>query len=315
MRLKPTLTAFAVALVTFAQPVLAEFTHSNGEVTHYDGIPVPPIQTVAQARAETEKKIAAIKAREAEETATRSQIGNRPSAIEHIFYTGKPYIEETGQYAFLFRSYDPGLSRWTTSDPSGFPDGANNYLHVNNLYGAIDDTGLQIIKFAYSTYIETPVVDFFGIFSGGQKTWQILTVNTVTRSASYIKGTEMTYEFDYVGGPVINSGQSNGNTITASILSGASHCNFSVRMYGDESNPLTPSPGITYQVDLNFNLTTGLLSWNGSHDKYPSHQFWVDDVSRHTFSHVTAGTNPLYLVPAALNQNFSGSMGITQLCE
>ena len=97
MRLIPTLTAFAVALVTFAQPVLAEFTHSDGDVTHYDGIPVPPIQTAAQARAATEKKIAAIKSREAEETATRSQIGNRPSAIGN-------YVAPAASNEIIFRS-------------------------------------------------------------------------------------------------------------------------------------------------------------------------------------------------------------------
>jgi len=51
---------------------------------------------------------------------------------EEICYTGKPYSKELGAYVFNHRNYDPQTSRWTTPDPSGFPDGANNRLYVNN---------------------------------------------------------------------------------------------------------------------------------------------------------------------------------------
>ena len=57
-------------------------------------------------------------------------------------FTGKPYIGELG-YAFLFRNYRPGLGKWQTSDPLGYPDGWNNFAYCNNyiiscldLYGA-----------------------------------------------------------------------------------------------------------------------------------------------------------------------------------
>ena len=46
-------------------------------------------------------------------------------------FTGKPYIGELG-YAFLFRNYRPGLGKWQTSDPLGYPDGWNNFAYVNN---------------------------------------------------------------------------------------------------------------------------------------------------------------------------------------
>ena len=46
-------------------------------------------------------------------------------------FTGKPYIGELG-YAFLFRNYRPGLGKWQTSDPLGYPDGWNNLAYVNN---------------------------------------------------------------------------------------------------------------------------------------------------------------------------------------
>ena len=46
-------------------------------------------------------------------------------------FTGKPYIGELG-YAFLFRNYRPGLGKWQTSDPLGYPDGWNNLAYCNN---------------------------------------------------------------------------------------------------------------------------------------------------------------------------------------
>jgi len=48
---------------------------------------------------------------------------------EEIRYTGKPYSKELGAYVFNYRNFDPEISRWTTSDASGFPDGANNQIY------------------------------------------------------------------------------------------------------------------------------------------------------------------------------------------
>lgn len=48
------------------------------------------------------------------------------------FYTGKPYDADLGAYTFNHRNYNPEIKRWTSADPSGFPDGANNYILVNN---------------------------------------------------------------------------------------------------------------------------------------------------------------------------------------
>ena len=51
---------------------------------------------------------------------------------EDVCYTGKPYNKELGAYVFNARNYDATISRWTTPDPSGFPDGANNSVYVKN---------------------------------------------------------------------------------------------------------------------------------------------------------------------------------------
>jgi RHS repeat-associated protein len=147
MKTKTILTAFAVASTTFVQPVLANWTYDkSGEPTHYKGIPIPPMQTVEEARAATDKRLAAIKAEEAKQAAEAAELAIRDpqpaTAPQELFFTGKPYLEETGQYLFLFRHYDPELARWTTADPSGFPDWPNNYLYCNAPFSGVDTYGL-----------------------------------------------------------------------------------------------------------------------------------------------------------------------------
>jgi RHS repeat-associated protein len=67
------------------------------------------------------------------------------AAEETAFYTGKPYLASSGNYAFKYRNYSPEVARWTSEDPSGFPDGANNKLYVNNMSTvALDLGGLNI---------------------------------------------------------------------------------------------------------------------------------------------------------------------------
>jgi RHS repeat-associated protein len=61
---------------------------------------------------------------------------------DHAFYTGKPYIETTGSYAFKYRSYNPELARWTSEDPSGFPDGANGSIYAPVPTSQLDFMGL-----------------------------------------------------------------------------------------------------------------------------------------------------------------------------
>ena len=61
-----------------------------------------------------------------------------------FFYTGKPYDADLGAYTFNFRNYDPAVARWTTVDPSGFPDGVNNRIYAPVPTGQLDPNGLEI---------------------------------------------------------------------------------------------------------------------------------------------------------------------------
>ena len=74
------------------------------------------------------------------------------------FYTGKPYLAESGSYAFKYRDYNPEMNRWTTVDPSGFPDGANNRVYAAAPTSQLDNNGLELINQTVTTG-----VSFLGI--------------------------------------------------------------------------------------------------------------------------------------------------------
>jgi RHS repeat-associated protein len=119
-------TAMAMGLCTGLQASVTE---------HQPPAPLPEFKTpeqLAKWRADQNQK---------SQPSASSQEGD-------VFYTGKPYLAESGSYAFKYREYNPEMNRWTTVDPSGFPDGANNYCYVNNICTiAADPTGLDFLLF------------------------------------------------------------------------------------------------------------------------------------------------------------------------
>lgn len=90
--------------------------------------------------------------------AWRAEMVAKPAAKatteDPAFYTGKPYVASTGGYAFKYRSYNPELARWTSEDPSGFPDGANNLAYIPIPTLGYDSQGLKANR-AYSPSQQT----------------------------------------------------------------------------------------------------------------------------------------------------------------
>ena len=88
---------------------------------------------------------------------------------DHAFYTGKPYIESTASYTFKYRSYNPVLARWTSEDPSGFPDGANGNIYAPVPTSQFDFEGLQASRtFAdqvHSISISVYLYDSYGLIT------------------------------------------------------------------------------------------------------------------------------------------------------
>lgn len=66
----------------------------------------------------------------------------RPAQPASYFYTGKPYDADVDAYVFAYRSYNAELNRWTTPDPSGFPDGANPNRYAPVPTSNLDSFGL-----------------------------------------------------------------------------------------------------------------------------------------------------------------------------
>jgi len=106
--------------MTMAMGMIAGLQASVTE--HQPPAPLPEFKTTEQLakwRTETTSK-------------TSAEEASRLSTLESStpFYTGKPYLAESGSYAFKYREYNPKMGRWTTVDPSGFPDGANNRVYA-----------------------------------------------------------------------------------------------------------------------------------------------------------------------------------------
>ena len=75
-----------------------------------------------------------------------------PTANEQSsFFTGKPFDAASGTYLFKYRSYSPDVARWTSADPSGFPDGANNMIYAPVPTHGFDPLGLKSVLWAYTT--------------------------------------------------------------------------------------------------------------------------------------------------------------------
>jgi RHS repeat-associated protein len=68
--------------------------------------------------------------------------------LERARFTGKKYVHELGRFVFNHRLYSPEISRWTVSDPAGFPDGINNNLYANgDPVVKIDPDGLTVVDY------------------------------------------------------------------------------------------------------------------------------------------------------------------------
>jgi RHS repeat-associated protein len=100
-------------------------------------------EQLAKWRAET----AAENAAKAKSAPSKPDVQSSNPDVPTPFFTGKPYIESTGTYAFKYRSYNPVLARWTSEDPSGFPDGANGSSYAPTPTCGFDFQGLVKVPF------------------------------------------------------------------------------------------------------------------------------------------------------------------------
>ena len=103
-------------------------------------------------------------------------------------FTGKPYDEDLQAYVFPYRNYDPKLARWTSSDPSGFPDGINQHFYACNPTMAIDPWGLAKLVDTVCSPKSDPITRTY------QDTTAFGTVNvTYTHTLGWTSGETVTF--------------------------------------------------------------------------------------------------------------------------
>ncbi len=136
----------------------------------------------------SDKQLAEWRAEKASESTSQGY-----AAEETGFYTGKPYLASSGGYAFKYRSYNPELARWTSEDPSGFPDGANGSIYAPTPTHDLDVAGLL----KWSTLVNTGQS---GTANG--ITWELWTVKTndeafVINLQKYVSGGAANTNYTY----------------------------------------------------------------------------------------------------------------------
>ena len=256
------------------------------------------------------------------------------SGIFAPHYDSSAPVDEAGSLDFAGRNeahdYElvSGQSKWLNRDPIadlGFNvtqigraftslkgDKAPYQFVDNDPINHIDKLGLVKVRLKYEAYIEGSSVTFFGrTFNAGMKIRHEVEMDTdqytFRETGKYI-GPTIEYDSD---GNVIGRGQATGSTVKASLVGhgpsrGSGEHFFCITMSANEGNPLVGmAPGITYSVTIC--ACKKSVTWSGSHDGFPSHDFYVDGERKHHYSHTTAGASPWSLFPPASNITFSGN--------
>ena len=300
-KVTPILAALAVTLSALASTAMAveTFTYdAKGNLTHIKGIPVEPIPTVEQARAATEKRIAEIKAEEAKQAAQAATTSNLQSEIgnHQLFYTGKPYLEETGQYLFLFRHYDPELARWTTADPSGFPDGANNIAYMAVPTSEVDWQGLWSVRITSS---QNTVSDSTSYVDGGiiwDTVISFLIGAQATNTSAMVFAVGSTYDVNNFTGSIgnhqnqgaqrsVSIGVNSNGYLIANVPNGVAHdltnelsSGVSISGIGFDGNSRTGTITVTgisaYKTNVTYSASAGGLSVGSSSNSYSMTSTW-----------------------------------------
>jgi RHS repeat-associated protein len=109
--------------------------------------------------------------------------------LEKGLFTGKPFIPELDSFLFKYRNYNPEIARWNELDPSGFPDGQNNALYVNNdPCSKLDPSGLAEAEYLKGKFTITPTGD--GAQPAFELPYKFLTTFSYTLVPTKTTGTE-----------------------------------------------------------------------------------------------------------------------------
>jgi RHS repeat-associated protein len=164
------------------------------------------------------------------------------------FYTGKPFDVELGTYVFKYRNYNPDMQRWTTMDPSGFPDGANNYCYVLSPMQQLDPNGCW--TFDVSNEVKTkidPVVT--GLIKGLGNSVQTIAEGYIGTSVCRVEWSITNFDVN-----VTVVGSAHGElVVTGGLVSGDAVASYSLppNLSPDKSSGTVGSGGSYYGILTN----------------------------------------------------------------
>jgi RHS repeat-associated protein len=184
------------------------------------------------------------------------------------FYTGKPYVANEGGYVYKYRTYNPDMSRWTSADPSGFPDGANDKCYASIPLSNLDPTGLFSVTGPTSSTGPTSYTD-----PVTNESWTIIGLNITESNLSSAAGTATITTYQTFIGPDIGG---IGLQVTLSGVSSSSWFGQQIFTNSPFTNPDGSTPSYVGDPDLN-----GYYSYtDGGNPVYGSGTNYNDTVQR-----------------------------------
>jgi len=183
----------------------------------------------------------------------------RVQSASSAFYTGKAFDADAGSYILKYRNYDPMLNRWTTIDPSGYPDGANAFVYINNhVLSSFDPNGLAEINTV------SDAIRWYNIGDGENSTAGSQIIDGIKASADYLTkitlGMELNINIKLNG---VDKAASNG-TITGSGSRGLE--------YGSVLG--------SYELNINYNSHWTASAWSNNSRTITSSvtlQLWINE--------------------------------------
>lgn len=241
---------------------------------------------------QTKAQLQAMRAEQAAARASAALAEVHAASNAPTFYTGKISEPQVGHYLFLFRNYDAGSSRWSSLDPSGYPDGANNSAYRSIPTSQFDWQGLVSVSFRVVTAIRPPDAQ------DGIKSSHQVVVDTATGS--------ITSDVQFFGTTSIGGVQLPGSGTLTAILNSVSDCHIDLTLNGTAASatlPIEMSIDYSFRVYLDLHVgRNGLASLSGQHDGYPSYEYYINGTKRYDFNQtVLSALFPPVDIPVARN--------------
>jgi RHS repeat-associated protein len=187
----------------------------------------------------------------ADQASVRAASFPAPTESSNQFYTGKPYVADVDGYIYKYRTYNPEMSRWTSTDPSGFPDGVNNNIYAPVPTSGLDCLGLDTYSNTDTETVSLSANDFASAATGA--------INGLTQASGISSSTYSA---------ILSSIQSHMTTFLSGI--NLSSTNVNLKCYADLdptagtwSNPSTVA-GSGPSSSINFNIAAGAYNATAS---------------------------------------------------